>query len=273
MRNFLLLLGLMLSLIGCQKVEPSPAETTSTPASEPFASDWESLAKVNESPEWFADSKLGIYFHWGPYTVPAFGSEWYPRYMYEEESEAFTFHQKTFGDQKEFGYHDFVPMFTAEKFNPEEWANIIAGAGARWAGPVAQHHDGFAMWDSEVNPWNAADMGPKRDITGEMAKAIRARGMKLITSFHHARNLQRNANDQKNWDGWSSHFPYNPEWHTSSTDEQLKWLYGNVPAEEWHPYWLAQLEEVIDKYDPDIIWFDVWLNMIPEPRQGSSHRP
>jgi len=264
MRNFLLLLGLMLSLIGCQKVEPSPAETTSTPASEPFASDWESLAKVNESPEWFADSKLGIYFHWGPYTVPAFDSEWYPRYMYEEESEAFTFHQKTFGDQKEFGYHDFVPMFTAEKFNPEEWANIIAGAGARWAGPVAQHHDGFAMWDSEVNPWNAADMGPKRDITGEMAKAIRARGMKLITSFHHARNLQRNANDQKNWDGWSSHFPYNPEWHTSSTDEQLKWLYGNVPAEEWHPYWLAQLEEVIDKYDPDIIWFDVWLNMIPE---------
>ena len=120
------------------------------------------------------------------------------------------------------------------------------------------------MWDSEVNPWNAADMGPKRDVTGELAEAIRARGMKLITSFHHARNLQRNAANKEVWNGWSSHYPYNPEWATGSDDEKLRWLYGNVPAEEWYPYWLGQLEEVIDKYDPDIIWFDVWLNLIPE---------
>ena len=230
-----------------------------------YAEDWESLREYNESPEWFADSKLGIYAHWGPYTVPAFGSEWYPRNMYVKGSKEFEFHKKTFGDQSEFGYKDFIPQFTAEKFDAEEWAQLMQDAGAKWGGPVAQHHDGFAMWDSEANPWNSADMGPKRDITGELAAALRKRDMKLITSFHHARNLQRNANDDaKTWEGWSSHFPYNPDWDTGSQDSLVRWLYGNVPAEEWYPYWFEQLREVIDQYDPDIIWFDVWLNMIPE---------
>jgi len=245
------------------EVQEVSGEETSTSDAD-FIADWESLAKVNESPDWFADSKLGIYFHWGPYVVPENHSEWYPRNMYVPGQEAYKHHKKTYGDQSEFGYHDFIPMFTADKFNADEIADLMQRAGAKWGGPVAQHHDGFAMWDSKVNPWNAADMGPKRDVTGEMAAALKARGMKLITSFHHARNLQRNAADEKNWSGWHSHFPYNPEWATASQDEQLRWLYGNVPADEWHPYWLAQLEEVIDQYDPDIIWFDVWLNMIPE---------
>ncbi|MEM6769894.1 MAG: alpha-L-fucosidase, partial [Bacteroidota bacterium] len=101
-------------------------------------------------------------------------------------------------------------------------------------------------------------------VTGEMVKALRERDMKVITSFHHARNLQRNKDDKKYWDGWHSHYPYHPDWATSTEDDKLKWLYGNVEPEEWYPYWLDQLEEVIDQYDPDIIWFDVWLNLIPE---------
>ena len=229
-----------------------------------YAPDWASLSQVNESPEWFADSKLGVYFHWGPYAVPAFSSEWYPRNMYIPGHEAYEHHRATFGDQTEFGYHDFIPLFRAEHFDAEEWADVIAQSGARWAGPVAQHHDGYAMWDSELNPWNVGDTGPRRDITGELATAIRARGMKLITSFHHARNLQRNAADRPNWAGWSSHYPYNPAWATASEDDTLRWLYGNVPAQEWYPYWFAQIQEVIDKYDPDIIWFDAWLGLIPE---------
>ncbi|MEM9260161.1 MAG: alpha-L-fucosidase, partial [Bacteroidota bacterium] len=125
---------------------------------ESFTTDWSSLEKVKEDPEWFADSKLGIYAHWGPYNVPAFGSEWYPRNMYVKGMKEFEHHKNTYGDQSEFGYHDFIPKFTAEKFDAEEWAQLMQDAGAKWGGPVAQHHDGFAMWDSEVNPWNAADM-------------------------------------------------------------------------------------------------------------------
>ena len=264
MRFYLPVLALFLLAQSCQTTGETEAAATESASTEEFTSDWESLKKVNESPEWFADSKLGIYFHWGPYSVPENSSEWYPRHMYDENQPAFEFHKKTYGDQSEFGYHDFIPMFTAEKFDAEKIADLMVTAGAKWGGPVAQHHDGFAMWDSEVNQWNAADMGPKRDITGEMTKALRERGLKVITSFHHARNLQRNAANKDHWNGWSSHFIYNPEWHTSTEDDKLRWLYGNVPAEEWYPYWLKQLEEVIDKYDPDIIWFDVWLNMIPE---------
>ena len=268
MKRLLPLLLLLGAFGACDQADSTTAgdhtETAADGKEAKYTADWESLEKVNESPEWFADSKLGIYFHWGPYVVPENSSEWYPRNMYVKSQDAFKHHKATYGDQSEFGYHDFIPMFTAEKFDAERIADLMVTAGAKWGGPVAQHHDGFAMWDSEVNPWNAADMGPKKDITGEMAKALRARGLKLITSFHHARNLQRNAKDEKNWEGWSSHYPYNPDWATSSEDEKLRLLYGNVPAEEWYPYWLKQLEEVIDQYDPDIIWFDVWLNMIPE---------
>lgn len=265
MKFYLPVLALLFFAQACHMTDVKDnSEVESATADADFTADWESLAKVNESPDWFADSKLGIYFHWGPYVVPENSSEWYPRNMYLPGQSAYDHHKKTYGDQAEFGYHDFIPMFTADKFNADEIADLMQMAGAKWGGPVAQHHDGFAMWDSEVNPWNAADMGPKRDITGEMATAIRARGMKLITSFHHARNLQRNADNEKYWNGWNSHFPYNPDWATSTDDDKLKWLYGNVPEEEWYPYWLTQLEEVIDQYDPDIIWFDVWLNMIPE---------
>ena len=140
-------------------------------------------------------------------------------------------------------------MFTGEHFDPEDWAELFQRAGARFAGPVAIHHDGFAMWDSDLNPWNAGAMGPKRD-------------MKKIATFHHARNLQRNAADTANWEGGSSHYPYHPDYATSSTDPKLRMLYGNMPAEEFNDYWLGQITEVVDKYSPEIIWFDSWLTDI-----------
>ncbi|MEM9528843.1 MAG: alpha-L-fucosidase, partial [Bacteroidota bacterium] len=215
--HLLIAVCVMVSLTRCKDAGAmTPTNELSNQTEESFTTDWSSLEKVKEDPEWFADSKLGIYAHWGPYNVPAYGSEWYPRNMYVKGAKEFKHHQSTYGDQSEFGYHDFIPKFTAEKFDAEEWAQLMQDAGAKWGGPVAQHHDGFAMWDSEVNPWNAADMGPKRDITGELAAALRKRDMKLITSFHHARNLQRNAGEKEHWEGWSSHFPYHPDWATST---------------------------------------------------------
>ncbi len=229
-----------------------------------YKEDWESLSAHDQTPEWFADAKFGIYFHWGVYSVPAYGSEWYPYFMYRKDNEVNKHHILTYGDPSQFNYHDFVPMFKAEKFNADSWAQLCKDAGAKFAGPCAQHHDGFAMWDSEVNPWNAADRGPKQDITGKMEKAIKARDMRFITSFHHARNLQRHMGDPAKWDTYDSHFAYNPAYATSSTDPDTAKLYGNIPADEFHQYWFDQLKEVIDQYSPDIIWFDVWLKLIPQ---------
>ncbi len=145
-------------IFGCgTSPKKAPEEQNSTPK---YEANWESLAKHNEEPDWFQDSKLGIYFHWGVYSVPAFGSEWYPRNMHFEGSGDFKNHVEKYGHPSEFGYHDFVPMFKAENFDAKEWADLFLKAGARFAGPVAEHHDGFSMWDSEFTPWNTMDKGP-----------------------------------------------------------------------------------------------------------------
>jgi alpha-L-fucosidase len=125
-----------------------------------YSADFTSLAAHNEQPDWFQDAKLGIYFHWGVYSVPAFGNEWYPRNMHFKESREYQHHVKTYGEPSEFGYHDFVPMFKAENFNADERASLFKQAGARFAGPVAEHHDGYSMWASKLTPWNSLDTGP-----------------------------------------------------------------------------------------------------------------
>lgn len=229
----------------------------------------ESLSKHEAAPEWFQDAKLGIYFHWGPYSVPAYGSAWYPHNMYKDKGAIRKYHEENYGSIQEFGYEDFIPMFKAEEYDPEDWADLFKMAGAKFAGPVAQHHDGFAMWDSEVNPWNAADMGPKRDVLGELFKSLNKRDLKTIATFHHARNGQRNANKPEAWKtAYDSHYVYHPNLPTSTTDPKLRKLFGNFETiEEFNQYWLDQVNEVVDKYSPDILWYDSWLNLIPEEKR------
>jgi alpha-L-fucosidase len=242
-----------------------------TPGSGPgkYEPNWESLAQHEAAPQWFQDAKFGIYFHWGVYTVPAYGSEWYPRWMHFEGNDIYEHHLATYGHPSEFGYHDFVPMFKAENFNADEWAELFLKAGARFAGPVAEHHDGFSIWDSKATPWNAKEMGPKRDITGELSEAIKDRDMKFICTFHHAKQLQRHDSipvDSNDAGYRLSHFPFFEGMPPSSDDEKLKYLYGNMPEAQWlEEIWLAKLKEVIDQYHPDIMWFDYVLDEIPEP--------
>jgi alpha-L-fucosidase len=230
-----------------------------------YEESWESLARHNEEPDWFQDAKFGIYFHWGVYSVPAYGDEWYPRWMHFESRDECKHHLEKYGHPSEFGYHDFVPMFTAENFNAEEWAELFKKAGARFAGPVAEHHDGFSMWDSEVTPWNAVDKGPNQDITGKLKKAFDKKGLKLIATFHHARNLQRYKDkpNEKNFN--NSHYPLFDNMPPTCDDPELNYLYGNIPEDKWlEEVWFGKLKEVIDKYQPDIMWFDSWLDQIPE---------
>ncbi len=165
---------------------------------QPYQATWRSLCD-HPVPAWFRDMKFGIYTHWGPYTVPAYGGNsdalclrgqyngaWYPRHMYDPSHSNGIYHAKTYGDPSIFGYKDLIPCFTADKFDAEEWVEIFKDAGARFMGPTAQLHDGFAMWDSKINRWNCKAMGPKRDVMGEFATAARRANMKFVTSFHHA---------------------------------------------------------------------------------------
>jgi alpha-L-fucosidase len=154
----------------------------------PFKPDWDSLL-AHQDADWFRDAKFGIYSHWGPVTVGSSFSpgdaEWYGNQMYKPDHPAFKYHQQTFGDQHSVGYKDIIPRFTGEHFDPDRWADIVARSGAKFAGPVAMHHDNFALWNSSLTRWNAVNMGPHRDIVGELAAAYRARGLRFITSFHH----------------------------------------------------------------------------------------
>jgi len=241
---------------------------------EPYQPSWNSLGQ-HQIPEWFKDAKLGIYTHWGVYSVPAYGPNgtWYPHNMYKKGTAQYEYHVKKYGHPSEFGYKDFIPLFKAEKFNADEWAELFKRAGARFAGPVAEHHDGFEMWDSTLTDWNAKQMGPKRDIVGELEKAIKKRGMKFITTFHHA-----------------THWAYYPHWVKSFDCSKLEYtgLYGPVhdqdkdwpkwykigpddlafmqqqPSVEFRELWLGKLKEVIDKYQPDLIWFDGSLDRMGE---------
>jgi len=225
-----------------------------------YSADWDSLKKHEPAPEWFRDAKFGVYFHWGVYSVPAFGSEWYPRNMHIKKNREYKHHVETYGDPTEFGYADFVPRFKAEKFDADEWAKLFQKAGARFAGPVAEHHDGFSMWDSDWTPWNAKDMGPRRDIMGELAKAIRKRDMKLVATFHHARNSLWQKDGK-----WTGHYQYvKQDFPSLLNDPKETILYGYMPREKFVEMWRGKLFEVIDNYRPDLIWFDSWLDEIPE---------
>ena len=130
---------------------------------------WESLQQY-QCPEWFRDAKFGIYAHWGPYCVPAFPTttDWYSHHMYQPGHPIHKYHVETYGPVTEFGYKEFVPLFTAPQFDADQWADLYKDSGARFAGPVAEHSDGFAFWDSDLTQWDSVDKGPKRDVVAEL---------------------------------------------------------------------------------------------------------
>jgi len=229
-----------------------------------FEPSWESLSRHESAPEWFRDAKFGIYFHWGVYSVPAFGSEWYPRNMHIKNNREYKHHVETYGEPNQFGYHEFVPQFKAEHFDAEQWADLFVKAGARFAGPVAEHHDGFSMWASKLTPWNAKDKGPQRDITGELSQAIRKRGMKFVTTFHHARNNLYEI-ERRGGLRWTGHYEFVKQNFPSLLEnKENAILYGYLPRQEFLELWKGKLIEVIDNYQPDLMWFDSWLDEIPD---------
>ena len=219
-------------------------------AAGPFDKTWESLLGY-EIPEWYQDAKFGIFIHWGVYAVPAFGNEWYPRNMYLQGSPEFAHHVSTYGPQKDFGYKDFIPLFTADKFDPDQWAALFRRAGAQFVVPVAEHHDGFAMYDCAYSNWSAAKMGPKRDLIGELADAVRRQWLVFGLSSHRA----------EHW--WF--FNGGMAFDSDVQDARYADLYGPAQSESLPPNeaflddWLARTCELVDKYQPQLVWFDWWI--------------
>ena len=226
-----------------------------------FEPNWDSL-RGYRIPAWYEHGKFGIFIHWGVYAVPAFDNEWYPRNMYRQGEKAYEHHVATYGPQAEFGYKDFIPLFKAEKYDPEAWAALFAEAGAQFVVPVAEHHDGFAMYDSALSEWTAAKMGPKRDVVGDLAQAVRARGMVFGVSSHRVehwwfmnggRKFPSDVQDPAYADFYGPAMLHD-EGQDDHALDNTPW-----PSAEYLEDWLARTCELVDKYQPQLVWFDWWI--------------
>ena len=225
-----------------------------------FKADWASLSQF-QAPQWYQNAKFGIFIHWGVYSVPAYRNEWYPRNMYIQGTPEFEHHIKTYGPHKQFGYKDFIPLFKAEKFDPAAWADLFKEAGARYVIPVAEHHDGFQMYKSELSRWNAAEMGPCRDTTAELKQALADRGIPMGVSSHrfehgfflgHGKDFDSDIHDPIDRDHlyWPS--MKEPKDHFNRDSE-------SVPTEEYMEDWLLRCCELVDKFRPVVVYFDWWI--------------
>jgi alpha-L-fucosidase len=235
-----------------------PAKQISAQSGFRYKANWESIRSHYAVPEWFRDAKFGIFIHWGPYAVPAFMGEKYPPAIYQQSRNSagmnpWRYHREIYGCPSEFGYKDFIPMFKAEKFDAKEWAELFKNSGARYVVPVAEHHDGFAMYKSAHTRWNSADMGPGRDVLGELAVEVKKRGMKFGASSHFALNWQYYKKDSANWDTNDQRYSdlYSKRKHGEDIDK---------PSREFLDFWWNRTTDIIDNYRPDILWFDFGID-------------
>jgi len=222
----------------------------------PFAPTWDSIQQNYRTPSWFEDAKFGIFFHWGIFSVAARHNEWYEKHMYSAEAQ---WHAEHFGPQEKFGYKDLIPLFTAAKWDPDAWAALFAHAGARVVMEMGQHHDNFALWDSDLTPFNAKKMGPHRDLVGDLAAAVRRQGLKVAISNHGV-----------------EHFTFIAPTH--ELRQRLEAAHADLFDPAWAAFynvadrsdaamtafltdWANRNFELIDKYQPDMLWFDNGANL------------
>ncbi len=252
MKKLLLYIFIAAAVSSCagKKVAYNIDSWASNEGTEVFQPEWENIAANYTFPEWYRDAKFGIFIHWGIYSVPAFANEWYSRHMYVEGTREYEHHKATYGDHTEFGYKDFIPMFDGSKFNADEWTSLFVKAGAKYIVPVAEHHDGFSMYDSDLNEWNAVKMGPKRDVIGELKASAEKKDLVFGLSSHRLENAWFFNGGMK--------FP-------SDVQDTTITLYGKryeeqAYTEEWARGWLAHTYELINKYEPSLIYYDWTVN-------------
>lgn len=232
-----------------------------------YKADWASLSH-HKVPGWYMHDKIGVFIHWGIYSVPAYGNEWYSRAMYDCNHREFEHHRKTYGEHKDFGYKDFIPMFKAEKFDAARWVSLFKEAGIKYVMPVAEHHDGFAMYDTAFNRWNAKEMGPKRDVVGQLKAECERQGLTLCASTHRAEhyffmNMGRTFDSDVNDEAYRDFYGpavYCEDFHSSNMHSTTADTYSRGASQEWLEDWLVRTCELIDQYQPAVLYFDWWIH-------------
>ncbi|MFF2995125.1 alpha-L-fucosidase [Streptomyces sp. NPDC057950] len=210
----------------------------------------ESLAG-HQAPYWFHRAKFGIFIHWGVYSVPAWSpvgeqyAEWYWNNLQNPDNAVYAYHREKYGE--DFAYDDFIPMFTAHRFDPRAWVELFRDAGAQYHVLTSKHHEGFALWDTRVSDRNAVKMGPRRDLVRELFDASR----RFTPELH--RGLYFSMPEWFNPDNpWSGHAPRNPY-----TREPVPYTGYAAGKDYVKDYQAAQMLELIHGYDPSVIWCDI----------------
>ena len=237
----------------------SPAVARLPVAPGPFQASMASLTNYS-CPDWFRDAKFGIWAHWGPQAVPMDG-DWYARGMYEPGNKHYGFHTNRYGHPSQFGYKDIIPLWKAEKWDPDRLMQLYRKAGAKYFVSMGTHHDNFFLWNSKLHGWNSVNMGPKRDVVGEWQKAAQKYGLRfgvsehLGASFTWFQSSHRSDKagpkagvpyDGANSNNWSLyHFPAAPD--------DTGW-YSKNP--KWQQQWYDEIKELVDDYQPDLLYSD-----------------
>ncbi|MDP4223947.1 MAG: alpha-L-fucosidase [Bacteroidota bacterium] len=211
-------------------------------------------------PDWFRDAKFGIWSHWGPQAVPRQG-DWYARRMYQENNSAYKYHVEHYGHPSEFGYKDIIPLWKAEKWDPDRLMALYKKAGAKYFVSMGSHHDNFFLWDSKIHRWNAVKMGPHKDVVGLWQKAAQAQGLKFGVSEHLGASYTWFQDSHKSdTSGPKAGIPYdgaNPEYsdlyHSPATPDDKGWLTNNLV---FQIEWFSSIKELIDNYYPDLLYSD-----------------
>ena len=225
----------------------------------PYKPTWDSLMEA-PVPQWFKQRRLGIFIHWGLYSVPAYSNEWYSRNMYIPGEDAYEYHLKTYGPHKDFGYKDFIPMFRAEKFDAGTWMDLFKRAGAGYVMPVAEHHDGFQMYDSDLSQWNSVQMGPCRDLVGEWKSAAQEQDLQLCVSTHRAEHWFFMSHGKKfDSDVKDPLVKGDFYWPAMPERDHFDKFSQPAPDEEYLNDWLARTAELVLRYQPKLLSFDWWI--------------
>lgn len=219
---------------------------------------WESLAQ-HPIPAWYEQKRLGIFLHWGVFSVPAY-HDWYARNMYIKGGPEYEHHVRHYGDPKDFGFKDFIPRLTMERFDPREWVELFRETGADYIVPVAEHHDGFQLYRSELSHWNAAEKGPKRDILGDLLTEAERAGMTIGTSSHRVEHWWFMGHGKEFDSDVKEPLALGDLYWPAMEEPDNQDLYSTpTPSDEFLTDWLLRCCEIVDRYHPRILYFDWWI--------------
>jgi alpha-L-fucosidase len=236
------------------------AQTGKLPIADgPYKPSDESLTQYH-CPEWFRDAKFGIWAHWGPQAVPRQG-DWYARRIYLEKDPAYKYHLEHYGHPSEFGYKDIIPLWKAERWDPDKLMELYKKTGAKYFVSMGSHHDNFFLWDSKIHRWNAVNMGPEKDVVAIWKEAARKQGLKFGVSEHLGASFTwfqvAHGSDTQGpkkgvpYDGADT--KYSDLYHAQTTPDDKGWLTNNLV---FQVEWFSSIKELIDNYHPDLLYSD-----------------